>query len=279
MHPEKNLKTSEQTINLERRANMGGCDSLNSRNLTTVQEIPICSSSDNTQLQIECNNQSILNNNLCQLKSNSISQGSIKLIESLKAEKESLMEEKDELNKKLEQLQGKYEKLTLLLRDTSAKYREKIDQITTETGKTIDSLLVKVKIIKDINEELLNKNSNMDTFTIDPPIQTNAFDELFPFLVEKTPPYYVNVVFKNCYISLLRLTQMSKVSNEIHHEFLESFLRMLEEKSSGLTSDRVFYFRAMIREFHNKTIVNHNDNEFFNTLLAVISAIISDCQK
>lgn len=27
----------------------------------------------------------------------------------------------------------------------------------------------------------------MDTFTIDPPIQTNAFDELFPFLVEKTP--------------------------------------------------------------------------------------------
>ena len=107
------------------------------------------------------------------------------MIESLKAEKETLMEEKDALNKKLEQLQGKYEKLTLLLRDTSAKYREKIDQITTETGKTIDSLLVKVKIIKDINEELLNKNSNMDTFTIDPPIQTNAFDELFPFIVEK----------------------------------------------------------------------------------------------
>ena len=88
----------------------------------------------------------------------------------------------------------KCEKLGSQLSSTRSKYSNKLRSIGIETGKTIDSLLVELKLVKGINEKLLNNSIPSPEEVND--LQTKSFDELYNYFAKETPQHYVQKYMK-----------------------------------------------------------------------------------
>ena len=68
------------------------------------------------------------------------------------------------MKKLTKEKENKIDKLSSQLTSSRSKYASKLKSLELETGKTIDSLLVELKLVKDINEKLLAKDaSTMET--------------------------------------------------------------------------------------------------------------------
>ena len=82
----------------------------------------------------------------------------------LTTENKSLETKNTTLKKLTKEKENKIDKLSSQLTSSRSKYASKLKSLELETGKTIDSLLVELKLVKDINEKLLAKDaSTMET--------------------------------------------------------------------------------------------------------------------
>ena len=90
-----------------------------------------------------------------------------------------------------------------------SKYASKLKSLELETGKTIDSLLVELKLVKDINEKLLAKDaSTMETLK---GVLTTTYDSLYDWLfTDSSANCYLDKVYENRYLSLLNVLKQTK---------------------------------------------------------------------
>lgn len=162
----------------------------------------------------------------------------------------------------------KCEKLGSQLSSTRSKYSNKLRSIGIETGKTIDSLLVELKLVKGINEKLLNNSIPSPEEVND--LQTKSFDELYNYFAKETPQHYVQKVYENRYLSSLLALKQTTDSNEIHHTTIESLLKLIcsyFDKFPSLTHEHVVYFRTLVNEFHKRKMLKNADIDFIKKIL------------
>lgn len=85
------------------------------------------------------------------------------------------------MKKLTKEKENKIDKLSSQLTSSRSKYASKLKSLELETGKTIDSLLVELKLVKDINEKLLAKDaSTMETLK---GVLTTTYDSLYDWLL------------------------------------------------------------------------------------------------
>ena len=78
--------------------------------------------------------------------------------------KTNYWKQKYNFEKLTKEKENKIDKVSSQLTSSRSKYASKLKSLELETGKTIDSLLVELKLVKDINEKLLAKDaSTMET--------------------------------------------------------------------------------------------------------------------
>ncbi|RCK63272.1 hypothetical protein Cantr_09844 [Candida viswanathii] len=194
--------------------------------------------------------------------------------EELSLEIKTLETKNSNLKKLAKERELKCEKLASQLTSTRTKYSNKLKALATESGKTIDSLVVELKLVKDINQKLLS-NAVVTTEEVKN-AQTRTFNELYEEF-RKTPNNYIEKVYENRYLSLLHALKQANDSNEIHHTTTESLLQLISdcfEKLPALTYEHVVYFRTLIKEFHQRKMLKNDDIDFIKKILGTYNQMM-----
>ncbi|KAL6451082.1 hypothetical protein SBY92_001333 [Candida maltosa Xu316] len=173
------------------------------------------------------------------------------------------------LRKLAKEKENKADKLSAQLTSTRTKYANKLKSVESETGKTIDSLIVELKLVKDINEKLLTKaGPNSEEAKA---ISTTTFDSLYEWLFDDdSTNSYLGKVYENRYLVLLNTLKEFKDSNDIYQTVIQSLLKILSdnfEKCKFVNLESLSYLKMITKEFQQRKVLKSNDLEFIKKVL------------